>query len=56
MSETYEKNVSLFEKARTFAGLYKLGFDPESGKGFLMPFIITFVVGGFLGALIYFWL
>lgn len=56
MSEPYEKKTSLLDRGRMEAGIYELGFDPESGKGFLLPFIIVGAIGGVLGAIIYFWL
>ena len=56
MSDGHEKRVSLLDKGRMEAGIYKLGFDPESARGFMLPFIVTVLIGGFLGALIYFWL
>ncbi len=56
MAESNEDKISFFDKGRMEAGIYKLGFDPESGKGFMLPFIVTLLVGGFLAALIFFWL
>jgi hypothetical protein len=56
MSDSHDKKLSVLDKSRMYAGIYKLGFDPESGKGFMLPFIATILVGGFLGALIFFWL
>ncbi|MCC6704439.1 MAG: hypothetical protein IT334_12925 [Thermomicrobiales bacterium] len=56
MSDGAESKGSFFDKGRMYAGIYKLGFDPESGKGFMLPFIATILVGGFLAALIFFWL
>ena len=56
MSDAHEKKASIFDKSRMMSGIYKLGFDPESGKGFMLPFIATVLVGGFLAAVIWFWL
>ena len=56
MSDGTGSKTSIFDKSRMYAGLYKLGFDPESGKGFMLPFIATALVGGFLAAVIFFWL
>lgn len=56
MTDASDKKVSFLDKGRMEAGVYKLGFDPESGKGFMLPFLITILIGGFLGALIFFWL
>jgi len=56
VSDEHEKKQSILDKSRMHAGIYKLGFDPESGKGFMMPFIATFLIGGLLAALIFFWL
>jgi hypothetical protein len=56
MSDGYEKKASIFDKSRMMSGIYKLGFDPESGKGFMLPFIVVTLIGGFLAALIWFWL
>ena len=56
MTERYEKDVSIVDRGRMETGIYELGFDPESTKGFLMPFIVTFAIGGVVGAIIFFWL
>jgi hypothetical protein len=56
MSERYENKTSIMDRGRMESGLYELGFDAESGKGFLLPFIIVGAIGGVLGAIIYFWL
>jgi hypothetical protein len=56
MSEGTETKPSIFDKSRMMSGIYKLGFDPESGKGFMLPFIVTILVGGFMSAIIWFWL
>lgn len=56
MSEsTPTKNFGPIDKWREMSGLYKLGFDPESLKGLMLPFMLTgiFVVFGFL---IWMWL
>ncbi len=56
MSEsTPTKNFGPIDKWREMSGLYKLGFDPESFKGLMFPFMLTgiFVV---LGAAIFIWL
>ena len=34
-----KKQFGPVDKWREMSGLYKLGFDPESLKGFLFPFI-----------------
>jgi len=54
--ERYEKDVSLVDRSKAETGIYELGFDPESTKGFLLPFIIVGAIGGVLGLIIYFWL
>jgi hypothetical protein len=56
MTERYEKDISLADRGKMETGIYELGFDPESGKGFLMPFIVTGLIGGVVGAIILFWL
>ena len=56
MSEsTPTKKFGPIDKWREMSGLYKLGFDLESFKGLMFPFILTsiFVV---LGVVIYAWL
>jgi hypothetical protein len=56
MTERYEKDVSIVDRGRAETGIYELGFDPESTKGFMLPFILVGAIGGILGAIIYFWL
>jgi hypothetical protein len=53
--EHYEKDFGPIDSARERTGLYRLGFDLESLKGFILPFILTGagIVGGLL---IYFYL
>ncbi len=45
-----KKDFGPIDKWREMSGLYKLGFDPESFKGLMFPFILVggFVVLGFL--------
>lgn len=41
MSDQYfEKDFGPVDAARERSGLYRLGFDPESMKGFLLPFLL----------------
>ena len=51
MSESIpKKKFGPVDKWHEMSGLYKLGFDPESFKGLMFPFIAVsgFVVIGFL--------
>ncbi len=41
MAENYEKDFGPIDSARERTGLYKLGFDPASLKGFMLPFIVA---------------
>ncbi|MBX3070313.1 MAG: hypothetical protein KF883_07475 [Thermomicrobiales bacterium] len=50
MTERYEKSFGPVDSARERSGLYKLGFDPESLKGFMLPCIIA--AGGVIGAIL----
>lgn len=43
MTERYEKDFGPVDSARERTGLYKLGFDPASLKGFMLPFIVAAV-------------
>jgi hypothetical protein len=51
----FEKDFGPIDAARERSGIYGLGFDPDSLKGFLLPFIVA---GGAVTAalLIYFFL
>ncbi len=46
----FEKDFGPVDAARERTGLYGLGFDPESLKGFLLPFIIS--GAGIVGAIL----
>lgn len=37
----YEKDFGPVDAARERSGLYRLGFDIESLKGFMLPFILV---------------
>jgi hypothetical protein len=52
----YEKDYGPIDRIREASGIYELGFDEESMKGFLLPFIVVTAIGLPLGLLIYFWL
>jgi hypothetical protein len=54
--ETYDKNRGLDDTAREISGLYGTGFERESVMGFVLPFVIVFIVGGLGGLLIWKWL
>ena len=42
MSEqNYEKDFGPVDAARERTGLYALGFDPASMKGFILPFLLV---------------
>lgn len=53
MSQGYKKDHGPIDEVRDRTGLYKLGFEKESFIGISLPFIITIVVGGVLGVLIW---
>ncbi len=50
MTERFEKDFGPIDSARERSGLYKLGFDPESFKGLMLPFILA--GGGIIGAIL----
>lgn len=56
MSGNYsKKDHGPVDMAREQSGLYKLGFDMDSMKGFMLPFIAIMVLGG-LGVALILWL
>jgi hypothetical protein len=48
--DEFEKEFGPIDSVRERTGIYGFGFDPESVKGFLLPFILTGagLVGAFL--------
>jgi hypothetical protein len=51
-----EKHHGPLDSIKEVTGIYGLGFESESFKGFMLPFIIVLVVGGLGGLLIWRWL
>ncbi|MGH2532036.1 MAG: hypothetical protein ACRDJW_06980 [Thermomicrobiales bacterium] len=52
----YQKEYGPIDRIREASGIYELGFDQESMKGFLLPFIVVVAIGLPLGLLIWLWL
>ncbi|MGH2560552.1 MAG: hypothetical protein ACRDJH_15930 [Thermomicrobiales bacterium] len=52
----YQKDYGPIDRLREASGIYELGFDQESMKGFMLPFIIVIGIGLPLGLLIWLWL
>jgi hypothetical protein len=54
--ERFEKDFGPADTVRERTGIYGLGFDPDSAKGFMLPFIIVFAFGVVGAALIWYFL
>jgi hypothetical protein len=46
----------LADTGRQLTGLYRLGFDPESFIGFILPWLIVGAIGGIGALVILYWL
>lgn len=43
--EQFEKDFGPADTVRERTGIYGLGFNPDSFKGFMLPFILVFAIG-----------
>ncbi len=51
--DSYKKHQSPIDKARELSGIYRLGFEPESFMGLVLPITFVIIIGGILGFVIW---